>query len=191
MGFVVAIGFNENGGAGNIVRDYSDNNTDADTVANLATVSDDVDDDGFYGEGNGASTTVEWLAATLAALSEPFTAFAQFRIDEGAGDGYIYFRGDHSYLFYDSVAGTIEGGVFDNVGGLFETTTHLVNETTWYKVMLTYSDANKQRLFLDTSNVIDTNAVDCSPQDTDDLLVPNVLSNSSSLIQNSLILPSK
>jgi len=165
MSLVLAVLFNENGGASNVVRDYSETNKDATTVSNLTTPVDTAES-GFLGEGNGASTDVQFSVGGGITYTEPFSIFWQGVIDAGAGDGYIYFRTNHSYLFYDSVAGNIEGGVWDNGAGTFETTTHSISTAIFYKVLLTYDDTNKQELYLDDSSVVDTNLTDCSPQDT-------------------------
>jgi len=109
MSLVLAVGFNENDTT--VVRDYS-TSKDSTTTANLSVAADG-DDAGFYGEGDGSSTDVQWSIGGGITYTEPFSVFCQFRVDAAAGDGYIYFRADHSYLFYDSVAGTVEGAVRD------------------------------------------------------------------------------
>lgn len=168
MSIIWAIGFNENDSSN--VRDYSESDKDATTVIDLSVVVDSIND-GFYGEGNGSTTDIQVTIGGGIAYSEPFSVFARFRVDSGAGDGYIYWRENHSYLLYDSVAGTVEGGVWDSGGGLWINTTKSVSVTTWYKVLLTYSDTNKSRLYLDSSVSPDTDATDGSPQDTDPVKV--------------------
>ena len=165
MSLIWAIGFNENDASN--VRDYSESNKDATTVANLTLAADASEPGGRYGIGNGASTDVEVTQGGGISYTDTFSIFTQFNVQVDA-DGYIYYRPDHSRIKYDAVTNAIIAQVWDNSGGSWLTsqTTKAVSINTWYKLALTYSDANGANLYLDVAANPDTDASAVDTLDT-------------------------
>lgn len=165
MSLIWAIGFNENDTSN--VRDYSESNKDATTVANLTLAADAAEPGGRYGIGDGSSTDVEVTAGGGISYGDDFAVFTQFNVQVDQ-DGYIYYRPDHSRIRYDAATNAIIAQVWDNAGGTWLTsqTTKAVSLNTWYKTCLTYSDANGNNLYLDTAVGPDTDASAVNTLDT-------------------------